>query len=91
MYTVLKSPYESAQNSYLGYTGTLKYNDFSIDTLYFDSVMERFSPNKEKFRNRNNEAIEYIAAGELIIILKNLRLPITMDMLKILSTAISLI
>ena len=63
MYTVLKSPYESAQNSYLGYTGTLKYNDFSIDTLYFDSVMERFSPNKEKFRNRNNEAIEYIAAG----------------------------
>lgn len=63
MYTVLKSPYESAQNSYLGYTGTLKYNDFSIDTLYFDSVMERFSPNKEKFRSRNNEAIEYIAAG----------------------------
>ncbi|MFO3760243.1 MULTISPECIES: OprD family porin [Providencia] len=63
MYTVLKSPYESAQNSYLGYTGTLKYNDFSIDTLYFDSVIERFSPNKEKFRNRNNEAIEYIAAG----------------------------
>lgn len=63
MYTVLKSSYESAQNSYLGYTGTLKYNDFSIDTLYFDSVMERFSPNKEKFRSRNNEAIEYIAAG----------------------------
>lgn len=63
MYTVLKSPYESAQNSYLGYTGTLKYHDFSIDTLYFDSVMERFSPNKEKFRSRSNEAIEYIAAG----------------------------
>ncbi|MER1707849.1 hypothetical protein [Proteus mirabilis] len=63
MYTVLKSPYESAQNSYLGYTGTLTYHDLSIDTLYVDSVMERFSPNKEKLRSRNDDAVEYIAAG----------------------------
>lgn len=63
MYTVLKSPYESSQNSYLGYTGTLKYQNFSIDTLYVDSVMERFTPNKEKFRSANKTPVEYIAAG----------------------------
>lgn len=63
MYTVLKSPYASAQNSYLGYTGTLSYHNFSIDTLYVDSVMERFSPEKEKLRSADNTAIEYIAAG----------------------------
>lgn len=63
MYTVLKSPYESAQNSYLGYTGTLSYHNLSIDTLYVDSVMERFSPEKEKLRSADKKAIEYIASG----------------------------
>lgn len=64
-YTVLKNSYESSENSYLGYTGTLKYYDISIDTLYIDSVMERASPNKEKLRSKSNEAVEYIAAGGL--------------------------
>lgn len=51
-YTVLKNSYESSENSYLGYTGTLKYYDISIDTLYIDSVMERASLTKKSYAVR---------------------------------------
>jgi len=70
---VLKSTYESAKNSYLGYSGIIKYKEISFESLYFNRGIERMSPHEEKFLTRDRKVVDYIAAGGLNYKGKNLK------------------
>ncbi|MGV3346441.1 porin [Enterobacteriaceae bacterium LUAb1] len=61
-YTILTGSYEASKNSYLGYTGTVKYKNISADTLYITSETARDSPDKRKLQSKNKKTIDHIAA-----------------------------
>ncbi|WP_392561635.1 hypothetical protein RHO12_10965 [Orbus sturtevantii] len=59
-YAVLTTSYQLTKNSYLGYSGTLAYDNYSLDTLYVTSSMNRDSPEKEQIQTANKKKIDYI-------------------------------
>lgn len=59
-YAVLTASDQLTRNSYLGYSGSLYYKNFSIDSLYVTSSINRDSPEKTQFRGANKNKIDYI-------------------------------
>lgn len=61
-YGVLTASSQLTQNSFLGYSGSLYYQNFSIDSLYVTSSINRDSPEKTHFLNANKKPVDYIAS-----------------------------
>ncbi|QIQ21682.1 OprD family outer membrane porin [Zophobihabitans entericus] len=64
-YGVLTASNRLSQNSYLGYSGTLKYDNFSFDAAYITSSINRDSPDKVSFTTNDKYDVDYIWTGGL--------------------------
>jgi len=64
-YGVLTASNRLSQNSYLGYSAALSYQDLSLDTAYVTSSINRDSPDKTGFKTKNNKNIDYIVTSGL--------------------------
>lgn len=50
-----------SQNTYLGYYGNAKVNDWSVDLAYVTSSLNRDSPEKVRLLTRDGKKVDYIA------------------------------
>lgn len=64
-YGTLTASNRLSQNSYLGYSGTLAYENMSLDMAYVTSSINRDSPNKVKFATNDKKEIDHIITGGL--------------------------
>ncbi|WP_392564657.1 hypothetical protein RHO13_04255 [Orbus wheelerorum] len=64
-YAVLTTSYQLTKNSYLGYSGTFTYDNYSLDTLYVISSINRDSPEKDQIQTADKKKIHYIAGAGL--------------------------
>lgn len=54
-----------SQNSYLGYSAHVAYDNFSLDAAYVTSSINRDAPDKVHFLTKNNRVIDNIITGGL--------------------------
>lgn len=59
-YAVLTTSYQLTKNSYLGYSGTLNYDKYTLETLYITSSMNRDSPEKVQIKTADKKKINHI-------------------------------
>lgn len=71
-YGVLTASNRLSQNSYLGYSGTVSYQNFTLDTAYVTSSINRDSPNKTEFKTNSKKDVDYIVTSGLTYKDKNL-------------------
>lgn len=64
-YGVLTASNRLSQNSYLGYSGTLAYDNLSLDTAYVTSSINRDAPDKVKFQTKDKKNIDHIITSGL--------------------------
>lgn len=64
-YGVLTASNRLSQNSYLGYSGTVTYDKFTLDNAYVTSSINRDSPDKVHFLTKTGKVIDYVFTSGL--------------------------
>lgn len=64
-YGVLTASNRLSQNSYLGYSGSLHYDELTLDMAYIRSAINRDSSHKVHFTTKQGQAIDHITTGGL--------------------------
>lgn len=64
-YGTLTASTRLSQNSYLGYSGTFRYENLALDLAYVTSSINRDAPDKVPFKTNDGKVIDHITTGGL--------------------------